>query len=39
MQIKNKPIKTAKKTQEIAIKLPLCRKGDELYLIIKKQNN
>ena len=36
MQIKNKPIKTAKKTQEIAIKLPKCRKGDELYLIIKK---
>jgi putative protease len=36
MQIKNKDIKQAKKTQEIAIKLPLCRKNDELYLIIKK---
>jgi len=34
MQIKNKDIKQAKKTQEIAIKLPLCRKGDELYKII-----
>ena len=36
MQIKNKDIKTAKKGQEIAIKLPKCRKGDELYKIIKK---
>jgi len=36
MEIKNKPIKTAKKTQEIAIQLPLCRKGDEVYKIIKK---
>ena len=35
MQIKNKPIKIAKKTQEIAIKLPICRKGDEVYKIIK----
>ena len=35
MEIKKKPIKIAKKTQEIAIKLPRCRKGDELYLIIK----
>ena len=36
MQIKNKDIKIAKKKQEIAIKLPKCRKGDELYLIVKK---
>jgi len=36
MQIKNKPIKIAKKTQEIAIKLPKCKKADELYLIVKR---
>ena len=36
MQIKNKDIKIAKQGQEIAIKLPLCRKNDELYLIIKR---
>ena len=36
MQIKKKDIKIAKKTQEIAIQLPKCRKGDELYLIVKK---
>tara|TARA_Y100000310_G_scaffold162257_1_gene162263 strand:- start:14965 stop:16155 length:1191 start_codon:yes stop_codon:yes gene_type:complete len=36
MEIKNKPIKQARKGQEIAIQLPKCRKGDELYKIIKK---
>ena len=33
MEIKNKPIKTAKKSQEIGIKIPLVRKGDEVYVI------
>ena len=36
MEIKNKPIKIVKKGQEVGIKIPLCRKGDELYLIIQK---
>jgi len=36
MQINKKPIKHAKKGQEVGIKLPLCRKNDELYLIVKK---
>jgi U32 family peptidase len=36
MEIKNKSIKTAKKGQEIAVKIPFCRKGDELYRIIKR---
>ena len=37
MEIKNKQVKQVKKGQEVGIKLPLCRKGDELYLIIKKR--
>ncbi len=36
MQINKKEIKKAEKGKEIGIKLPLCRKNDELYLIIKK---
>jgi len=36
MQIKHKEIKQVKKGQEVGIKLPLCRKNDDLYLIIKK---
>lgn len=36
MEIKNKQIKIAKKGQEIAVKLPLCRKGDELYRVIRR---
>ncbi len=36
MQIKNKPIQKAKKPQDVAIKLPLCRKGDEVYKVIRK---
>ncbi|MFA4952712.1 MAG: U32 family peptidase [Candidatus Pacearchaeota archaeon] len=33
MEIKNKPIKTANKGQEVGIKILLVRKGDEVYLI------
>ena len=36
MQAKHKEISSAKKGQEVGIKLPLCRKNDDLYLIIKK---
>jgi len=36
MEINHKQIKQAKKTQEIGIKLQRCRKGDDLYLILKK---
>jgi len=36
MQKNKKEITQAKKSDEIGIKLPLCRKNDELYLIIKK---
>ena len=35
MEMKRKPIKKAKAKQEIGIKLPLCRKNDEVYLIKK----
>jgi len=37
MEIKNKPVKEVKKGQDVGIKLPLCRKGDEIY-IIKTRN-
>jgi len=37
MQINHKPIKQAKKSQDVGIKLPKCKKGDEIYLI-KKRN-
>lgn len=36
MEIKNKPVKQVKKSQEVAIKLPKCRKNDDVYKIIKK---
>lgn len=36
MEIDNKKIKEVKKGQEVGIELPLCRKGDEIYKIIKK---
>lgn len=38
MQIKNKPVKQAKKSQEVAIKLPFCRKNDDVYKIIKNKD-
>jgi len=37
MEINKKQVKEAKKPQDIAIQLPKCRKGDEVYLISKKQ--
>ncbi|PIN77812.1 protease [Candidatus Woesearchaeota archaeon CG10_big_fil_rev_8_21_14_0_10_34_12] len=37
MEINNNPIKQANKSQIIGIKLPECRKGDDVYLIKKKQ--
>jgi len=36
MEINNKKVKKVKKGQEIAIKVPLCRKGDEIYKVVKK---
>jgi putative protease len=37
MQINHKPVKEAKKGDEIGIKLPECRANDEVYLIVKKR--
>jgi len=37
MQINHKKVMQAKKGQEIGIKLPFCRKGDDVYKIIKKK--
>ena len=36
MEIKNKPVEQVKKGQDVGIKLPLCRKGDEVYIIKSK---
>jgi len=36
MQINKKEVKQVKKGQEVGIKFPLCRKNDELYLIVRK---
>ena len=36
MEIKSKQIKSVKKSQDVGIKLPRCRKNDEVYKIIKK---
>lgn len=36
IEINNKPIKLAEKGQEIGIKIPGARKGDKVYLIVKK---
>ena len=36
MQINHKPVTSVKKGQSVGIKLPKCRKGDEIYLIKKK---
>lgn len=36
MEIKNKQVKQVKKSQDVAIKLPKCRKGDEVYKVVKK---
>jgi len=36
MQINHKEVDKVKKTDEVGINLPLCRKNDELYKVIKK---
>ncbi len=36
IEVNNKKITSAKKGQDVGIKLPLCRKGDEVYKIEKK---
>jgi len=36
MEINHKPVKKVSKGQEVGIKLPKCRKNDEIYKIIKK---
>jgi U32 family peptidase len=36
MQINHKEVKTVKKGQDVGIKLPFCRKNDEVYKIMKK---
>jgi U32 family peptidase len=36
MEIDGKKIEKAVKGQDIGVKLPVCRKGDEVYLIVKK---
>jgi len=36
MEIENKKVDKVKKGQEVAIKVPVCRKGDEIYKVIKK---
>ena len=37
MEINHKKIIEAKKGQDVGVKLPLCRKNDELYKIVKKK--
>ncbi len=36
MEINHKPVKQVKKSQEVGIKLPECKKGDEVYIITQK---
>jgi len=36
MQIKHKNVKSARKSQDVGIKLPTCKKGDEVYKIVKR---
>ena len=35
MEIKNRPVKSGKKQEEVGLKLPLVRKNDEVYIIKK----
>jgi hypothetical protein len=37
MQIEKKEIQEVKKGQEVGIKLPFCRRNDEIYLISKRE--
>ena len=36
MEIKHKKVKEAKKGQDVGVKLPFCRKGDEVYRVVGK---
>ena len=36
MEIRKKSVEKVKKGQDVAIKIPLCKKGDDVYKIIKK---
>lgn len=36
LEIKNKPVQTAKKGDEVGIKIPNSRKGDKVYLVVEK---
>ena len=36
IELEGKKVEACKKGQEVGIKLPFCRKNDELYLVIKK---
>jgi len=37
MQIEHKPINKVGKDQDVGVKLPFCRKNDEVYKVIKKK--
>lgn len=37
MQIDHQPVEVANKGQEVGIKLPLCKKNDDVYLILRKR--
>ena len=37
MEIRKRAVGRVRKGQEVAIKVPLCRKGDEVYLIVGKK--
>lgn len=36
MQINHKEVQEVKKSEEVGIKLPFCRKGDEIYKVVKR---
>ena len=36
LEIRNKPVKEAKKSDEVGIKIPNARKGDKVYLVVEK---
>jgi len=39
MEINHKKVNEAKKQEDVGIKMPFCRKGDEVYKIIKKYSD
>jgi putative protease len=38
MQINHQNVEFAEKGQEVGIKLPTCKKNDDVYLILRKEN-